>query len=142
MAVLKDSGDEDRKIPDEPIVESGSKFAVANIVPTGVKADVGGWIGDATPVTNVMAQISDWVITHPNVLNAAFLNYGKDNVLYTEGYQLDQFFCKRIALRELLTSSCHNRIGAKSLRGHRSSDFPYNITGIQYACSPRPHPSA
>ena len=81
------------------IDDGGKKFVVANIVPTGVRAEIGGWIGDATPATNVLAEISDYVITHPNVLNAAFLNYGRDNVLYTEGYHLDQFFSKRTALR-------------------------------------------
>ena len=98
------------------------RFAVANIVPTGVRAEIGGWIGDATPATNVMAEISDYVITHPNVLNAAFLNYGKDNVLYTEGYHLDQFFCRRIALRDLSVSKKHNRIGVILDRGAIEAD--------------------
>ncbi len=29
---------------------------VANIVPTGVRAEIGGWIGDATPATNVLKE--------------------------------------------------------------------------------------
>ena len=116
VALIKDSKkthiDESRKTSADPRMEiGGRKFIVANIIPTGVRAEIGGWIGDATPITNVLAEISDCVITHPNVLNAGFLDYGRANVLYTEGYHLDQFFCKRIALRELLTSRNHNRIG-------------------------------
>ncbi len=127
VAVLKDCGDicADRlRITSVyPKIETcGSKFVIANIVPTGVRAEIGGWIGDATPVTNVMAEISDLILTHPNVLNAAFLNCGRDNVLYTEGYLLDQFFCRRIALRELLTSSSHNRIGVILDRGAIDTD--------------------
>ncbi len=87
-----------------------AKFVVANVVPTGVKAEVGGWVGDATPVTNVLAGIADQVITHPNVLNAALLNYGGSNVLYVEGYLLDQFFKRQLNFR-YLNSYDSNKIG-------------------------------
>lgn len=128
VALIKDSNeihtDKSRKTSsDFPEIKlCGKKFVVANIVPTGVRAEIGGWIGDATPATNVLAEISDCVVTHPNVLNAAFLNYGRDNVLYTEGYHLDQFFCKRIALRELSISKNHNRIGVILDRGAIEAD--------------------
>ncbi len=87
------------------------KFVVANIVPTGVRAEFGGWIGDATPTTNVLAEIADVVITHPNVLNGAFLNCGADNVLYTEGYLLDKFFRNEIALKNSKKCRANNKIG-------------------------------
>jgi hypothetical protein len=127
VALIEDSdeiqkGDLRRTTIVPGIDDGGKKFVVANIVPTGVRAEIGGWIGDATPATNVLAEISDYVITHPNVLNAAFLNYGRDNVLYTEGYHLDQFFSKRTALRELMTSKRHNRIGVILDRGAIEAD--------------------
>ncbi|MGB3612887.1 MAG: DUF3326 domain-containing protein [Elainellaceae cyanobacterium] len=61
------------------------------IVPTGIGAAVGGYAGDALPVAKAVAQISDHLITHPNVLNGAQLYWPMDNVLYVEGYGLDRF---------------------------------------------------
>ena len=111
-AIITEQDDRWRSERDPGTVKfSNRKFVVANIVPTGVKAEVGGFIGDATPVTNAFGAISDFVLTHPNVLNAAALNMARDNILYTEGYLLDNFFRKKIMLRELLSSGEHNRIG-------------------------------
>ena len=76
------------------------KMIVVNIVPTGVGAAIGGYEGDATPATNAMAVIADKVITHPNVVNGVALNMASKNVLYVEGYSLDQFFQGKFALRE------------------------------------------
>lgn len=84
-----------------------NKFVVVNIVPTGLRAELGGRIGDATPICNVLSQITDFVITHPNVLNAALLNYGKEKALYVEGYALDRLFKKQIVLE----AHCFNSIG-------------------------------
>lgn len=75
-----------------------SKFVVVNIVPTGLQAEFGGRIGDATPICNVLTQVADFVITHPNVLNAALLNYAKEKVLYVEGYTLDQLLTRKVVL--------------------------------------------
>ena len=74
-------------------------FITLHIVPTGIGASVGGYAGDATPVTNLMASISDYVITHPNVVNAANLFHPYPNVLYVEGYMLDQFLMGNIDLQ-------------------------------------------
>ena len=63
-----------------------NQFIVAHIIPTGVKADIGGYVGDATPATNVIAAIADKVISHPNVVNGVALNLARKNVLYVEGY--------------------------------------------------------
>jgi len=82
-------------------------FIAVNIVPTGIGADIGGYVGDATPVTNLIAGICDCVITHPNVVNGVLLNAAEDNVLYTEGYLLDQFFLEKIGLRPVKS----NKIG-------------------------------
>nr|WP_253274202.1 DUF3326 domain-containing protein [Myxosarcina sp. GI1] len=66
-------------------------FTVVLIVPTGVGAAIGGYAGDALPVARAIAQISDRLITHPNVLNGAQLYYPQGNTLYVEGYGLDRF---------------------------------------------------
>ncbi|MEG4090241.1 DUF3326 domain-containing protein [Microcoleus sp. Pol12B4] len=66
-------------------------LTVVLIVPTGVGASMGGFAGDALPVARAIAQISDTLITHPNVLNGAQLYWPIPNALYVEGYALDKF---------------------------------------------------
>ncbi|XHL94694.1 MAG: DUF3326 domain-containing protein [Microcoleus anatoxicus] len=66
-------------------------FTVVLIVPTGVGASIGGFAGDALPVARAIAQVSDTLITHPNVLNGAQLYWPIPNALYVEGYGLDKF---------------------------------------------------
>jgi len=67
-------------------------FVTAMIIPTGVGASIGGFAGDATPQMNLIASLSNVLITHPNVANAAGLQKLPANALYVEGYALDQFF--------------------------------------------------
>ena len=85
-----------------------NEFVVVNIIPTGVGAEFGGYIADATPITNVMANIADVVITHPNVLNGSYINYGASNILYVEGYSLDQFLTGKLSLKN---NKRQNKIG-------------------------------
>ena len=66
-------------------------YTVVLIVPTGVGAAIGGYAGDALPVAKAIAQVSDRLITHPNVLNGAQLYWNLPNALYVEGYALDKF---------------------------------------------------
>jgi len=61
------------------------------IIPTGVGAAIGGYAGDGLPVARLLAQVSDTLITHPNVLNGAMLYWPMPKVWYVEGYALDQF---------------------------------------------------
>lgn len=61
------------------------------MIPTGIGAAIGGYAGDAIPVIRAIAQVADCVITHPNVLNGAQLYWPLEQVLYVEGYGLDQF---------------------------------------------------
>lgn len=82
-------------------------FTVVLIVPTGIGAAIGGYAGDALPVARAIAQISDRLITHPNVLNGAQLYWSLPNVYYVEGYGLDQFAGNRWGLRPVH----QNRIG-------------------------------
>ncbi len=73
-------------------------FTAAMIVPTGIGASVGGFGGDATQAMNLLASVSDVLITHPNVANAAAFQQLPENALYVEGYGLDQFFKQHWAL--------------------------------------------
>ena len=66
-------------------------YTTVLIIPTGIGAAIGGYAGDALPVARAIAQVSDTLITHPNVLNGAQLYWPMDNALYVEGYALDKF---------------------------------------------------
>lgn len=52
----------------------------------------------------------DTLVTHPNVMNGASLYWPQDNILYTEGYALDEFAAGRWGLRPLKGGGGH-RIG-------------------------------
>ncbi|BFM39572.1 DUF3326 domain-containing protein [Synechocystis sp. LKSZ1] len=66
-------------------------YNVALIIPTGIGAALGGFAGDALPIARALSQVCDHLITHPNVMNGAQLYWPIANVLYVEGYALDQF---------------------------------------------------
>ncbi len=85
-----------------------SKKVVVHIIPTGVRASIGGYIADGNAVNNGLALNADYVITNPNTVNGAVINLMAPNVLYTEGHSLDNFFGRRIALRQ---ARKFNRIG-------------------------------
>ena len=76
-----------------------SPYTVVLIVPTGIGAAIGGYAGDALPVARAIAQVSDRLITHPNVLNGAQLYWSLDNTYYVEGYGLDRFAAHDWGLR-------------------------------------------
>ena len=67
------------------------KRAVLNIVPTGIGCDIGGYAGDAAPVTNLLAGACDYLITNPNAVNASNFISLKSNVLYVDGAAIDLF---------------------------------------------------
>ncbi len=83
------------------------KFAVVQIVPTGIRCEIGGFAGDACPATNLLASAADLVITHPNAVNASDINEMAGNVLYVEGKSLDDFLLGHLALAPTRS----NRIG-------------------------------
>lgn len=78
----------------------------AFIVPTGVGASIGGFAGDASCWARKLSKKCN-LIVNPNVVNAACFSGITENMLYVEGYTLDEFFKGRIAL----TPSCDNKIG-------------------------------
>lgn len=89
--------------------KKGRKKVVISIVPTGVRASIGGYIGDATPATNLLAAACDYVITNPNAVNGAVVNFARPDVLYTEGHTIDNFCSGHVVLRP--TFPRLNRIG-------------------------------
>ncbi|MGD1903226.1 MAG: DUF3326 domain-containing protein [Geitlerinemataceae cyanobacterium] len=90
-----------------PLLQSHPYTTLA-IVPTGIAAAVGGYAGDAIPVVRALAEASDRVITHPNLLNGAQLYWNAPDLFYVEGYGLDRFAAGEWGLRP----SWRNRIGA------------------------------
>ncbi len=82
-------------------------YTVMLIVPTGIGASIGGYAGDALPTARAISQVCDRLITHPNVMNGAQLYWNLPNVLYTEGYALDQFAAGNWNLRPVHS----NKIG-------------------------------
>jgi hypothetical protein len=90
-----------------------SPYTVGVIVPTGVGAAIGGYAGDALPVIRAIAQVADRVITHPNVMNGASLYWNLPNVLYVEGFGIDQFAAGTWGLQPVR----QNRIGLLLDRG-------------------------
>lgn len=76
------------------------------IVPTGIGASIGGFAGDANPVAHLLSKVSDYLITHPNVVNGSVLTKIPKNTLVVEGALLDKFFQSEIALRP----NVHNKI--------------------------------
>jgi len=88
-------------------------FTVVLIVPTGVGAAIGGYAGDALPVARAVAEVSDRLITHPNVLNGAQLYWSLDNTYYVEGYGLDRFAAGQWGLRPVR----QNKVGLLLDRG-------------------------
>jgi hypothetical protein len=86
---------------------SGRPFGVVQIIPTGIRCEFGGYAGDACPVTNLLAAGADFLVTHPNAVNASELNEMADNVLYVEGKSLDDFLLGHIGLLPVVS----NKIG-------------------------------
>lgn len=85
--------DEARQQPHESVVGRyyPGKSVVVNVVPTGFGCELGGYAGDAAPVTGLLASTADYLVTNPNAVNASNFIRMDDNVLYTEGSCLDLF---------------------------------------------------
>jgi hypothetical protein len=82
-------------------------FGVVQIIPTGIRCEFGGFAGDACPATNLLASTVDFLVTHPNAVNASELNEMADNILYVEGKSLDNFLLGHVGLLRVP----NNRIG-------------------------------
>lgn len=71
----------------------------AFIVPTGIGASIGGFAGDASKWARKLSKKCK-LIVNPNVVNAACFSGITDNMLYVEGYTLDDFFKGNCCLQE------------------------------------------
>lgn len=78
----------------------------AFIVPTGIGASVGGYAGDASTWARRFSKEAT-LIVNPNVVNAGAFSGITENMLYVEGYSLDEFFKGKINLEP----SERNKIG-------------------------------
>ncbi|MEP7052021.1 MAG: DUF3326 domain-containing protein [Pseudomonadota bacterium] len=67
------------------------RSVVVSVVPTGIGCSIGGYAGDACPASALLAASADYLVTHPNALNASNFISTPPNLLYTEGYTLDLF---------------------------------------------------
>lgn len=76
------------------------------VVPTGIGAKIGGFAGDAGVFARKIAKEFP-LIVNPNVVNAACFSAITNNMLYTEGYSLTEFFKGNISLKP----SFNNKIG-------------------------------
>lgn len=78
----------------------------AFIVPTGIGASIGGYAGDASCWARKFAEFSH-LIVNPNVVNGGCFSGITEDMLYVEGYTLDEFFKGNIGL----IPSKNNKIG-------------------------------
>lgn len=78
----------------------------AFIVPTGIGASVGGYAGDASQWARKFAQIRPTIV-NANVVNAACFSGMNDNLLYAEGWSIDELFAGRLGF----CPSENNKIG-------------------------------
>ncbi|MEE3000105.1 MAG: DUF3326 domain-containing protein [Pseudomonadota bacterium] len=82
-------------------IECNTSFNVVFVVPTGIGAEIGGHAGDATPVVKALGEVCDYVITHPNVVNASDINEMTANTLYVEGSALARLLMGTVALQPI-----------------------------------------
>ena len=78
--------------------DDASSFTTVFVVPTGIGSSIGGHAGDATPAAQLLASVSDTLVTHPNVVNASDVNELPVNALYVEGSVLARFLMGTIGL--------------------------------------------
>jgi hypothetical protein len=81
------------------LIENTQQFNVVLLVPTGIGAEIGGHAGDAGPVARMLAEVSDTLVLHPNVVNASDLNEMPQNSLYVEGSVVTQLLMGTVGLQ-------------------------------------------
>lgn len=75
------------------------KEVISFVVPTGIGAKIGGYAGDASAYARKFAKYF-YTIVNPNVVNAALFSGITNNMIYCEGYFLDEFFANNINLKK------------------------------------------
>jgi len=81
------------------LTENSHQFNVVLVVPTGIGAEIGGHAGDAGPVARMLAQVSDTLVLHPNVVNASDFNEMPENSLYVEGSVVTRLLMGTVGLQ-------------------------------------------
>jgi hypothetical protein len=81
------------------LTENSHNFNVVLLVPTGIGAEIGGHAGDAGPVARMLAEVSDTLVLHPNVVNASDLNEMPHNSLYVEGSVVTRLLMGTVGLQ-------------------------------------------
>jgi hypothetical protein len=81
------------------LAENSQQFNIVLVVPTGIGAEIGGHAGDAGPVARMIAQVSDTLVLHPNVVNASDINEMPDNSLYVEGSVVTRLLMGTVGLQ-------------------------------------------
>lgn len=81
--------------------ERADDFNALLIVPTGIGAEIGGHAGDAMPVTQLLAETCDTLVTHPNVVNASDINEMPGNCLYVEGSVISRLMMGTVGLEKV-----------------------------------------
>lgn len=76
------------------------KDIISFVIPTGIGAKIGGYAGDASSYAGQFAKHFN-VIVNPNVVNAALFSGINENMIYCEGYFLDEFFANNINLKKI-----------------------------------------
>ena len=90
----------------KPLIYNQSMKTGAFIIPTGIGASIGGFAGDASIWARKLSEKCK-LIVNPNVVNAACFSGITPNMLYVEGYTLDEFFRGNCSLKE----KTNNKIG-------------------------------
>lgn len=78
----------------------------AFIVPTGIGASIGGYAGDASQWARKFAKIRPTIV-NANVVNAACFSGINENILYSEGWGINELFTDNLGF----TPSKNNKIG-------------------------------
>jgi hypothetical protein len=79
-------------------ISPNSKDVVISLVPTGIGCSIGGFAGDAAPITRLLSSTADFLITNPNSVNASHYISLSRNTVYTEGAVIDGFLEGRFPL--------------------------------------------
>jgi hypothetical protein len=66
------------------------KVAALSIIPTGVGCEIGGYAGEASPATNLLAAAVDYLITNPNAVNASDFFWPRRCQCDLHGWLLDR----------------------------------------------------
>jgi hypothetical protein len=78
-------------VPEPEPVPAGGPAVVVSLIPTGIGCEIGGFAGDAAPVTVLLSRAADYVVTNPNAVNASDFVVTDERILYTEGRCIDLF---------------------------------------------------